>query len=128
MNTTDGTEVGTVVLAACDSGALVITFTAASDTTAAGDIITDEWKLAEAGDYTKTYESGYPSVNESTKVVTIRSRVPTTHANGYNISEHGTFNTDGTILMGTRSTITSFSKSSTDELIFMERIYFENES
>lgn len=121
------TEQGTVVKNAMDSGAIKITFTAASDTTVAGDVIVDDFKLAEAGDYTKTYETGYPEVDETTKQVTVRTRLATTEANNYNISEHGLFNTDSSALMLTKDVFTAYSKSDTDELIFVEEIAFDNE-
>ena len=41
LDTTTMTETGSVTLNACDSGAIKLTFTATSDTIAAGDVITD---------------------------------------------------------------------------------------
>jgi hypothetical protein len=126
MNTTSGTEVGSVTLNACDSGAIEITFTATSDTLAAGDVVLDDWKLASSDDYIKSFQATYPQINETTKMVTIRTRLASTEANGYNIAEHGIFNEDGTPLMMSRDTFTALSKSNTDEFIFVEKITFDN--
>ena len=118
MNTTDGTEEGSVTLNACDSGAIKLTFTATTDELEAGEVITDDWKLASTGDYLKDFETGYPSLDENTFVATTKCYVNSTQANGYNISGLGTFNDDATKKMQDVFKFTSLSKSNTDEFGF----------
>lgn len=118
MNTTDGTETGSVTLNACDSGAIKLTFTATSDTLDAGDVITDDWKLASSGDYYADFETGYPSIDESTFTATTKCYLNSVQAVGYNISGIGTFNEDGTEKMQDVFKFTPQSKSITDEVAF----------
>ena len=79
------------------------------------------------GGATKAFESGYPIEDATAKTVTIRSRLASTEGNGNNLTEQGTFNTDGSALMLSHHVHTSFSKSATDELIYEETIIFDNE-
>jgi len=119
MNTTTGTEQGAVTLNACDSGALVFTFTATSDTLAAGDVITDEWKLASSGDYELNIETGYPTINETTFEAENQYYLNSAEANGYNLTGVADFNTDSPDLMCSAYKFTSVSKSATDEVKFI---------
>ena len=80
-----------------------------------------------AGNQRKVFESGYPTENATTKQATIRARLASTEANGNNLTEFGVVNTDATELLFTRTTFTSFSKSDTDELIFVQKIGIDNE-
>jgi hypothetical protein len=118
MNTTDGTEEGTVTLASCDSGAIKLTFTATSDTIAEGDIITDDWKLASSGDYYSDSETGFPTIDENTNTATIKCYLNSVQAVGYNVSGIGTFNEDSTEKMQDVFKFTPQSKSITDEIAF----------
>jgi len=81
----------------------------------------DDIKLASAGDYTKIYATGYPSINTSNLEVTHRVALLSTEANGYLITETGFFNTDTSPIMISRDTFTSISKSSTDEIIIVSK-------
>ena len=118
MNTTDGTETGSVTLASCDSGAVKITFTDTSDTLAEGDVIIDDWKLASSVDYLKAFETGYPSIDETKLEATVKCYLNSVQANGYNINSIGTFNEDTTKKMQDVFKFTAQSKSNTDELSF----------
>ena len=116
MNTASGTEQGAVTLNACDSGALVFTFTAAADTINAGDIITDNWILASVDDYLKNYDS--ITINESTFEAQRICYLNSLEAVGYNLSGIGDFNTDTPIKANSLFKYTNISKSITDELKF----------
>ena len=118
LDTTTMTETGSVTLNACDSGAIKLTFTATSDTIAAGDVITDDWKLASSTDYYDTFESGYPSLDENTFTATTKCYLNSVQAVGFNISGLGTFNDDGTEKMQDVFKFTPISKSITDEIAF----------
>jgi len=118
--------VGTPTLGAMDYSYIEFEATGAAVVWSAGDFIMDDWKLVSTGDYLEDFESGYPSINYTKKEVTIRTRLASTEANGYLISEQGLFNTDTTRLMMTHNVFTSFSKSATDELIFSEVFEFDN--
>jgi len=119
FTTTTGTQVGTVTLNACDSLGVKLTFTATSDTTSAGDIVIDDFKLSSSGDYYKNYESGYPSVDETKFEITEKCYLNSTDANGFNITGIGTFNTDATAKAESIFKITSMSKSDTDEFSYI---------
>lgn len=83
--------------------------------TALGTMIT-AWNT---GTDTKTFESGYPDFDTTNKEVEVRGRVTSAHANGYSISEAGTFNLDGTNVMHDRTVFTAISKTSLDDVIII---------
>ena len=118
FNSTTATEVGTVTLNACDSLAIKLTYTSTSDTTSAGDIVIDDFKLASSDDVYSDFTSGYPTVDETNMEITTQSYLNSTQANGYNLNGVGTFNTDSTSLLQDVFKFTSISKSNTDELAF----------
>lgn len=122
----DNTQ-GAPTIGACDYSYIEFEATAAAIVWSAGDFIMDDWKVISSGDYTKTYETDYPSIDNTAKTVKVRTRLASTEANGYNLTEQGLFNDDTTPLMFSHHVFTSFSKSNTDELIFEETIIFENE-
>jgi len=113
--------VGVPLIAALDYTYISLTADAAATVWSAGDFIMDDIKVASAGDYTKVYETGYPSINTSTLEVTHRVALLSTEANGYLISEAGFFNTDTSPLIISRDTFTNISKSSTDEVIIVSK-------
>jgi len=119
FNTTTGTETGTVTLNACDSLAIKLTYTATSDTTSAGDIVIDDFKLSSSGDYFKDFEDGYPTINETNYEIENKLYLNSLEAVGYNLTGVGTYNTDSSILMQDEFKFTAYSKSNTDELGFI---------
>lgn len=70
------------------------------------------------GSSSKTFVSGFPSFDTTNNEVTIKGFVASTEANGNNVSEFGTINTDGSEIMDVRSSFTPISKTSTDEITF----------
>ena len=120
MNTTNGTEQGSVTLASCDSGAIKVTYSASGDTLAEADsFIVDDYKLASVDDYKKMFVTGYPTFDETNKKVTVRCHLNSLNSNGYQISEIGTFNTDGNLIMMDRDVFTAQSKTNLDEFAFV---------
>lgn len=115
FNTTTGTEVGSVTLNACDSLAIKLTFTNASQTLAKDDIIIDDFKLANSSDYFKDYTIGYPIINETNSEVVTECYLNSVEANGFFINSVGTFNS--TSMIQDIFKFTPISKSETDELI-----------
>ena len=116
MNANDMTEMGTVTLTSCDSGAIKLNFTDITDTLDAGDIIIDEWKLASQSSYLKDYDS--VSIDELSSEVQRICYLNSLEANGYLLSGIGDFNTDVTPKIDSVFKYTSISKSNTDELKF----------
>jgi len=119
LTTATASTTGSPTVTACDYTYVGFTSVASGSTWSAGDLIMDDIKVISSDDYTATYEAGYPSIDYDILQVTVRTRVSSTKANGYAISEVGLFNTDGTPLMESRDTMTPVSKSSSDELIFV---------
>lgn len=110
---------GSPTITACDYTLIQFTVTASATVTSAGDIIIDDIIVIEAGDFVKDFESGYPSLDFTTLQCEIRGKLNTLEALGFNVSEVGIFNDDGTPLMESRDTFTSISKSNTEEIIFI---------
>lgn len=112
----DATQ-GTPTISACDYTYIGLTATGAAIVWVDGDIMMDDIKLISTGDYLKNLETNYPAIDYSTYEVTSRARIPTTSAIGYNITEFGLFNADGTPLLESHDVFTAVSKSSSDEII-----------
>ena len=98
---------------------IIITTVLATDTFVAGDIVYDLLRQWADSDLIKTYVSGYPTFDEVNQKITIRTQLTSLEANGFDISEFGTLNTDGTPLLLSHDVFTAESKSSTDEFIFI---------
>jgi hypothetical protein len=116
--TADGTQ-GAPTIGACDYSYIAIKATGSGITWSAGDMIMDDWKLASASDYFSTVVSGYPTIDESLKEVTMRGFLSVTDANGYDINGFAWFNTDATPKMFSEDTFTAESKSETDEFVLI---------
>ena len=112
------TEVGTVS-GDLDTFVLVATTNNATDTFVAGDVIYDLLRQWTDSDLVTTFVTGYPSFDETNKKVTLRYFLSSTQANGFPLTEVGSFNTDGTRIMVEHDVFTSISKSSTDEISFV---------
>jgi len=115
-NTEDLDETGTVS-GAIDTFIIEITTNNATDTFTTGDVIYDLLRQWISTDLKIDIESGYPVFDETNKRVTIRFWIPSTKANGFSISEIGSFNTDATPKLIDHDVITATSKSSTDEFL-----------
>lgn len=117
--TTASSTTGSPTITACDYTYISFNTDLAADTVAADRVMVDDFKLASADDFIKTFESGFPTLDESTHEATTRCRVLSTQANGYDLAEFGTFNEDGTPLMFSRDVFTAISKSNTEEILFI---------
>lgn len=115
------TTTGSPVIAACDYTYLYVGTALASVTWSAGDLIIDQILLGSSDDYNKAFVSGYPILNETDLKSTIRTLLLTTDANGYALTEFGIFNTDGTPKMFSRLVNTAITKTSTVQVIYVER-------
>ncbi len=118
--TADGDQ-GTPTIAACDYSYLALKATAAAITWSAGDFIMDDWKLASADDFTKTFMTSYPTLDTTNHEIELRCQLLTTEANGHDLNGFALFNTDAPDLMSEEDTHTAESKSDTDEFIYIVR-------
>lgn len=90
----------------------------ALSTSSAGDFIIDDFKVASSGDYLQAFTSGYPTFDEASRTVTVNCFLSTTQANGFLISEIGTFNSDGTIKLIDHDVFTAQAKTQYDQFSF----------
>lgn len=77
------------------------------------------------GTATKSFVSGYPSLDETNLQATIRALVLTTEANGNTITEFGLFNEDASPLMFSHAVFTSITKTTSVQISFVEKDKFE---
>jgi hypothetical protein len=68
---------------------------------------------------TKTFVSGYPSINNTNLEVTTRAHLTSLEANGNDLNALGIFNQDSTPLMLSMDKFENESKSDTDEFMFV---------
>ena len=73
----------------------------------------------------RTYETNYPSFDESNKQVSLRIFVSATQANGNTIREYGDFNDDGTERLGGRFTFDGIAKTSGIQIFFTPKYEVE---
>jgi hypothetical protein len=102
-----------------DEVVLIITTAAAGTTFTAGECVWDLLRGWAASDLINTFASGYPTFDEVNQKVTTRTVLTSIQANGFNLSEFGLFNTDGTPKIISHDVYTAESKSDTDEFIFI---------
>jgi len=114
-NVEDLTETGTVG-ADLDTFEIVITTNNATDTWSEGDVCYDLLRQWETSDLGNVFVTGYPTFDETNKKVTVRYYLDSLKANGFSISETGSFNTDATAKLIDRDVFTALSKTSTDEI------------
>ena len=70
---------------------------------------------------TSTFVTGYPLIDETNMQGTIRCQVLTTDCNGQTLTEFGVFNTDGTPKMMSRLVHTPIVKTSSIQVIYIEK-------
>lgn len=114
-NVEDLTETGTVG-ADVDTFEIVVTTNNATDDWTDGSVIYDLLRQWETSDLGNVFVTGYPTFDETNKKVTLRYYLNSLQANGFSISETGSFNTDGTPKLIDRDVFTGISKTSTDEI------------
>lgn len=73
------------------------------------------------GGATKSFVSGYPSLDETNMQATIRCFLNSTEGNGNNLTEFGVFNEDSTPLMFSHAVFTSISKTNATEISFVQK-------
>jgi hypothetical protein len=110
---------GAPTIGACDYTAIILNVDLAADLIASDRIMFDDFRLAQTVDYFNTFVSGYPTLDETEKTATIRCSLSSIQANGWDLSEVGIFNNDGTKLMNSRDVFTPESKADTDEFVFV---------
>ena len=93
----------------------------ATDTFVAGDVLYDLMRQWATSDLIKSFESGSPVLDTSNFETLIRTKLGSTEANGFDISEQGVFNIDASPKMDSHSTLNGVSKSDQDEIIFIEK-------
>lgn len=73
------------------------------------------------GGNTKSFVTGYPSLDVTNFQSTIRTLLTSTDANSNTLTEFGLFNTDGTPLMFSRSTYTGIAKTTSIEVTYIQK-------
>jgi len=116
---------GTPVIASMDYIRVGLVSAIAGNTWSDGDFMIDDIKIISIADYIKDFEAGYPDLDYTKLQASVRCRVSTVQANGYPITEFGTFNTDATPKMESRDTFNQVSKTATDEIILIAKNLIE---
>ena len=73
------------------------------------------------GDNFKGFVSGYPLIDETTGQVTTRCYLNTLEANGNDLTEFGLVNTDGTPQLFSRAVHTIISKTTSNEVTYIQK-------
>jgi hypothetical protein len=123
VNVNTLTETGTVT-GNIDTFIIEVTTNNATDTFIAGDVVYDLLRQWQTSDLFKIMESGFPSYNSSTKEISSRMVLTLSEANGFPLTEILVENTNNT--GWSRDTFTSFSKSISEELRFLNKDRIDN--
>ena len=70
---------------------------------------------------TKSFVTGYPTIDETNLQVTIRCLVNSLEGNGNSLTEFGLFNEDATPLMFSHAVFSAITKTSSVEVSFIEK-------
>jgi len=108
---------GSPVIASMDYYEIEFNTDLASDTITEGDIAIDDIRLASSGDYLATFQSTYPSVDESALKATERWKIGSTGANGYDITEQGVKDAAGNLK--SRAVYQAITKTNTKLITFV---------
>ena len=73
------------------------------------------------GGATKSFVSGYPTLDETNLLAIIRTLLLTTEGNGNSITEFGVFNTDGSPLMFSHAVFTAITKTTSVQINFVQK-------
>jgi len=73
------------------------------------------------GGATKSFVSGYPTLDETNMQATIRCYLDSTEGNGNSLTEFGLFNEDGSALMFSHAVFTAISKTTATEISFVQK-------
>ncbi len=85
----------------------------------AGELVYDLMRRWADSDLIKNYVASYPTIDETNLEVETRGKLASTEANGFDVDGYAEENEDATPKMVVEDTITSESKASTDEFIFV---------
>lgn len=113
---------GTPSLVAMDYLNIIFFVDSASDTITHADLRMDDWKLGSTDDAVKSVDS--ITISEGTRSVIVEGTILATEANGFNITGFGFFNTDATRKNLSLVKINAVSKTSTEELISVQKVRF----
>lgn len=112
------TETGTVS-GSIDTFIIEVTTNNAGDEFAAGELVYDLLRQWAVADLTKTYETSYPTIDETNFEMETQCVLSSVQANGFDLNGFGLVNTDGTVLFHSEDTFTAESKSDTDQFTFI---------
>lgn len=115
-NVEDLTETGTVS-GNIDTFIIEITTNNATDSWNSADVVYDLLRQWDSADLLLDFETDYPSVDLTNLEVTMKAKITSEKAAGFNLDGIGWFNEDTSPLMTDESTITNDSKGDTDEWV-----------
>lgn len=122
-NVEDLTETGTVA-GNVDTFIIEVTTNNSTDEFAAGDVLYDLLRQWAVTDLTKTFDTGYPLVDETARTVQTRGTLSSVEANGFNLSGFGTFNQDTIPLIEGLESFDVESKGDADQFIYTTKSKF----
>lgn len=86
----------------------------------------DDWWYSSEANHEIALESGYPSFDTNNKIVTLRFNLSATEANGFSLGEQKVENTDSSPVQVLRITTDAFTKSTSYEVNYINRIQIDN--
>ena len=118
LTSANGSVVGTAVLTAMTYVNLNFGATATTATWGINALNLDDIKVYNTANTFSSFDAGYPNVDFNSLTVVSRFTLNTLQGNGYDITECGCFNSDGSVLMESRDVFNGVSKTSNDQIIF----------
>lgn len=118
LRSSNASMVGTAFVTAASYTSLDFGATATATTWGKDVLNLDDIKLYSSANTLSLFDNGYPSVDLNALTCVSRFTLNTLQGNGYDITECGCFNADGTPLMESRDVFDGVSKTTSDQLIF----------
>lgn len=123
-STTASSTTGTPTITACDYTNIIFNVDLAADTIVADRVLIDDLKVASSDDYYKSFDAGYPSINEVSSEIEMQTTLSTTDAVGYPLTELAHF--DASNNMFSHSVSSADNKTTSDIFIEIERVKILN--
>jgi len=124
FDSSSASTTGTPTITVCDYSEVIFNVDDASDTIVADRILIDDLKVADADSYDRVFDAGYPIVDENSSEVEMQTRLGTTDAIGYPITEAGHLDDSDNLL--SRSVASADNKTTSDIFIEVERLKLIN--
>jgi len=122
MEQSTASTTGSPVATATDFAEIIFNTDLAADTITLGDVLMDYWHVADADDFARALDAGFPTGPNTNLQMDYRATVTSGEMNGFNINGVAFKNTDSTPTMALIGTTLVIGKDASERLTFVGKI------